>query len=126
MTKVLLIDDSIDLLEVLKYFLQEKGYEVEIGSSQSDLKSLLKGFIPDVLIMDIYLHGEDGRDICKELRKESETKNLCILMFSASSKALVNYKEYGADGFIEKPFGLVEIVHKIEATLERCRNYQHD
>lgn len=126
MPKILIIDDSIDLLEVLKYFLEEKGYEVEIASTQKDLKTLLKSFQPDVLILDIFLQGEDGREICKDLRKEVETKDLCILMFSSSPKALIDYKQYGADGFIEKPFGLLEIVHKIEATLEGCRNYQHD
>jgi DNA-binding response OmpR family regulator len=44
-------------------------------------------------------------------------------MFSASPKALANYAEYGADGFIEKPFGLTEIINKIEASLEKCKDY---
>ena len=123
MSKIVIVDDSRDLLEVLKYFLEEKGYEVETATKQQDLIPLIKSFSPDVLILDIYLQAEDGRDICKELRKNEETKYLCILMFSASAKALANYKEYGADGYIEKPFGLNEIVNKIESTLESCKNY---
>lgn len=125
MSKIVIVDDSPDLLEVLKFFLEEKGYEVETVTRQNDLIPLIKSFSPDLIILDIYLQGEDGREICKKLRKQEETKYLCILMFSASPKALINYKDYGADGFIEKPFGLNEIVDKIEHTLEECKDYYH-
>lgn len=124
MSKIVIVDDSADLLEVLRYFLIEKGYEVETVSTEQDLRVLIKSFSPDLIILDIYLQGEDGREICKKLRSHDETKYLCILMFSASGKALSNYKEYGADGYIEKPFGLIEITDKIEATLQTCKNYQ--
>ena len=124
MSKIVIVDDSRDLLEVLKYFLEEKGYEVETATKEQDLISLVRSFSPDLIMLDIYLQSEDGREICKELRKNEETKYLCILMFSASSKALTDYKEYGADGYIEKPFGLHDIVEKIEATLETCKDYQ--
>ena len=123
MSKIVIVDDSRDLLEVLKYFLEEKGYEVETTTREQDLVALVSSFSPDLIILDIYLQAEDGREICKVLRKNKETKYLCILMFSASAKALANYKEYGADGYIEKPFGLNEIIEKIEATLETCKNY---
>ena len=123
MNKIVIVDDSTDLLEILKFFLEEKGYQVETAKSQSDLLSLIKSFSPDLIILDIFLQGEDGREICKELRRQEETKYLCILMFSASSKALTNYKANGADGYIEKPFGLNDIVEKIEATLETCKDY---
>lgn len=125
MSKIVIVDDSRDLLEVLKYFLEEKGYDVEVATKEEDLIKLIKSFSPDLIILDIYLQKEDGRYICKELRSREETKYLCILLFSASSKALANYKEYGADGYIEKPFGLNEIVDKIEATLEDCKDYYH-
>lgn len=123
MSKIVIVDDSIDLLEVLKFFLEEKGYEVEAVTRKEDLINLIKSFSPDLIILDIYLQGEDGRDICKALRKHEETKYLCILMFSSSPRALINYKEYGADGYIEKPFGLSDIINKIEAALETCKDY---
>ena len=123
MKKIVIVDDSTDLLEVLKYFLEEKGYEVVTATSKQDLEEVIEIFSPDLIILDIYLQGEDGREICKNLRKYEETKYLCILMFSASARDLTNYKAYGADGFIEKPFGLNEIVNTIEATLEVCRDY---
>ena len=121
MSKIVIVDDSKDLLDILKYYLEEKGYEVEVASRKKDLLSIIKSFTPDLLVLDIFLQGEDGRNICKDLKTHKETENMCILMFSASPKALGNYKEYGADGFIEKPFGLDEIIEKIEATIESCK-----
>lgn len=123
MSKILLVDDSMDLLEILKFFLEEKGYEVETATNEHELITLIKSFSPDLIILDIYLRGEDGREICKELRRHEVTKYLCVLIFSASTKALANYKQYGADGYIEKPFGLHDIVDKIESTLEGCKDY---
>ena len=123
MSKIIIVDDSRDLLEVLKFFLEEKGYEVETVTREQDLIEVISSYLPDLIILDIYLAGEDGREICKELRRHQDTRYLCILMFSASTTALINYKEYGADGYIEKPFGLNEIVEKIETTLESCKDY---
>ncbi len=123
MSKILIVDDSADLLEVLKFFLTEKGYEVETVSRHQNLISLIKSFSPDLLLLDIYLQGGDGREICKNLRKQEATKYLCILMFSASTKELLKYKSYGADGYIEKPFGLQGIVTRIESTLEKCKDH---
>jgi DNA-binding response OmpR family regulator len=121
MSKIIIVDDSNDLLEILKFFLEQKGFEVETANTKGQLLSLLNFFIPDLILLDIFLQGEDGRNICKDLREVKETKHLCVLMFSASPKAIGNYKEYGADGYIEKPFGLYEIIHKIEETLESCK-----
>lgn len=123
MSKIIIVDDSKDLLDILKFFLEEKGYEVEAASQKTELLALTKSFSPDLIILDIFLEGEDGREICKELRKHKDTKYMCILMFSASPKAIGNYKEYGADGYIEKPFGLHEIIDTIEATLEHCKDF---
>ena len=123
MSKIVIVDDSGDLLDVLKYFLEEKGYEVETTTKENDLISLTRSFSPDLIILDIFLQGEDGREICKVLRRNMETKYVCILMFSASSRALADYKEYGADGSLEKPFSLGEILNKIESTLEACKHY---
>lgn len=123
MSKIVIVDDSPDLLEVLKYFLEEKGYEVYTVATQHDLETIIRSFSPDLIILDIFLQSEDGREICKDLRRHEETKYLCILLFSASPRALANYKDYGADGYLEKPFGLNEIVEKIEATLDTCKDY---
>jgi DNA-binding response OmpR family regulator len=123
MNKIVLVDDSKELLEVLQFFLEGKGYEVYSVTGGEELLPVIRSFSPDLVILDIFLRGEDGRDICKKLRQQDETKYICVLLFSASSNALANYKEYGADGYLEKPFGLKEITQKIQSTLETCKDY---
>ncbi len=76
MSKIVIIDDSQDLLDVLRFFLVQRGYEVETASTEKDLTSLIRTFSPDLVILDIYLQGEDGREICKKLRSHIETKYL--------------------------------------------------
>jgi DNA-binding response OmpR family regulator len=117
MTKLLIVDDSLDLLEALKIFLEKKGYCVHTLADHHQIFDEIKKVNPDLLLLDIFLSGEDGRDICKKLREHVEIKNMCIMMFSASPEALKNYKIYGADGYIEKPFNLSDLIKKIDAAL---------
>jgi DNA-binding response OmpR family regulator len=121
MSKILIVDDSTDLHEALQFFLTEKGYEVKCIASAKNLVSIVKEFLPDLIFLDIYLQGEDGREICKKLRTLVETKYLCIILFSVSDKDAKLYKEFGADGYLEKPFGLNEMIEKIEDTLQYCK-----
>jgi two-component system, OmpR family, response regulator BaeR len=123
MSKILIVDDSKELQEALHLFLTEKGYEVKCIENAINLLPVIKEFSPDIIFLDIYLQGEDGREVCKKLRSLSETKYLCIILFSASDKEVRRYKEYGADDYLEKPFGLNEVVQKIESTLNSCKKY---
>jgi DNA-binding response OmpR family regulator len=117
MSKLLIVDDSTDLLEAMELILSQKGYIVKTLQRSNDIYNEINGFNPDLLLLDIFLAGKDGRDICKELRRINENKYLCIIMFSASLKALEDYKSYGADDFLEKPFGINTLVEKIEQAL---------
>jgi len=117
MSKLLIVDDSTELLEVMKNILERNGYTVKTLIRADDIYREISEFQPDLLILDIYLAGEDGREICKELRKNIETKHLRVLVFSASPKTLEDYKSYYADDFMEKPFDLKNLVEKIKSVL---------
>ncbi len=122
MSKLLIVDDSDALLEVMTNILERNGYVVRTLSRAKDVYKAIDEFKPDLLILDIFLAGEDGREICKELRKNPETKDLCVLVFSASPKNLENYKEYDADDVIEKPFDISLLMEKIEKVLQSCNH----
>src|SRR5258708_19004378 len=109
MNKLLIVDNSADLLEPLKFFLEQKNYMVRTLTSGDHLYQEILEYKPDLLILDIFLEHEDGREICKSLRKNIETKHLCILLFSASPKILTEYKSYYADDYLEKPFDLNDL-----------------
>jgi DNA-binding response OmpR family regulator len=121
MSKLLIVDDSTDLLEAMEIILIQRGYEIKTQSSWNDLYKNIEDFDPDLVILDIFLAGRDGREICKELRKRIVSKYLCIMMFSASSKALEDYSIYGADDFLEKPFSIKYLIEKIENLLDTCK-----
>lgn len=115
--KILIVDDSKDILEGMKMFLEIKNYTVKTISNAKTIKEDIASFNPDLLILDIYLSGFDGRELCKTLKTEKATKDLKIILFSAASNALEDYGYYGADECLEKPFGLNDISSKIESVL---------
>lgn len=121
MSKILIVDDSIDLLEAMEIILTQNGFDVKTVSQWHNIHSNIINFDPDLIILDIFLAGKDGREICKELRNKVVSKYLCIMMFSASSKALEDYEVYGADDFLEKPFGIKYLIEKIETLLNNCK-----
>jgi DNA-binding response OmpR family regulator len=122
MSKLLIVDDSAALLEVMKNILERNGYIVKTLNKTTGIFNEIREFQPDLLILDIYLAGEDGREICKEIKKNDETKYVCILVFSASPKTLEDYKSYCADDFIEKPFDITNLVEKIKSVLDYCKD----
>ena len=121
MKKLLIVDDSTDLLDAMEIILLQKGYAVKTLSGWDNFYKEVIDFDPDLVILDIFLAGKDGREICKELRNSIVSKYLCIMLFSASPKALENYKSFGADGFLEKPFGINSLIEKIETVLSSCK-----
>ena len=118
LAKILIVDDSKDILEGMKMFLEIKNYEVKTVSNAKTIREDIASFNPDLLILDIYLSGFDGRELCKTLKTDKDTKHLKIILFSAASNALEDYGYYGADECLEKPFGLNDISEKIESVLK--------
>lgn len=115
--KILIIDDSKDILEGLKLFLELKDYVVETGLHENDLHQKILIFKPSIIILDIFIAGTDGRYICSGLKKNPATAFTKIILTSAAPHALADFKDFGADDILEKPFGLEEIYKKIEALL---------
>lgn len=123
MEKLLVVDDSQDLLDALEYLLCYYGYEVRTATNHRALLKELESFKPSIVIIDVKLNGENGRDICKSFRKSADNKHITLILFSASAGHLDNFEECGADGVIEKPFVITELHNKIEAAV-RSRKEQ--
>lgn len=121
MKRILIIDDSKVLLDVMTKFLELKDYRVKTLTSCDQLIGAVNEFDPDIIIIDVFLAGEDGREVCQKLRNNEQLKHLCILLSSGSAEVLKNYKDYGADDFIEKPFDITDLLRKIEDVLLICK-----
>ena len=118
--KILVIDDDKDLLEVTKSLLSRKGFEVETNDNWDGALQLLDSFQPQLILLDVFLNGIDGLDICKKLKSMPNTCHIPILIFSAypSVAERVIY-EYGADDFIAKPFEVNDLVSKVHSVLSQ-------
>ena len=119
MPKILVVDDDHDLLLVIQSLLQQKGFEVEINSNWEEANIKIESFQPQVILLDVFLTGIDGLEICKQLKSKPNTKHIPILIFSGYPRLAEKIYEYGADDFITKPFELKDLIHKVHSVISR-------
>ena len=114
--KILIADDDPAILDVLTLFLEDVGYEVEGTTDGETLRHFPSGY-PDLLLLDIWMSGWNGRDICLSLKSQDATRHLPILIVSANRETQHIACAAGADGFLAKPFDLDDLLKKIELYL---------
>lgn len=115
---ILIIDDSEELLFVLKLILQKYGYEVIVQTTANNIQTFVQETKIDLMLLDVRLPNVNGRFVCKELKSNSKTDYFPIILISASAKDARSCKECGADDFLEKPFNLLELVTKVKLYLQ--------
>jgi DNA-binding response OmpR family regulator len=111
MKKIVVVDDDQSILEVTKMILENDGYQVESYPNGSFIKKLAQNDtddLPSLVILDVMLSGEDGRELCKKLKRNEATKNIPVILFSAHAqdelkRDMVNVK---CDYFLAKPFDI--------------------
>jgi two-component system, OmpR family, response regulator VicR len=118
MPRVLIVDDDKDLLTVIKSLLTKKGFDVSVYSDPGNLLPVVKYFEPEVILLDVFLAGKDGLEICKKLKSSPFSHRIPIIIFSAYSQIeKTAIDEFGAYDFISKPFEVSELILKIERAL---------
>jgi two-component system alkaline phosphatase synthesis response regulator PhoP len=113
---VLIIDDNPAIVEVLSLMLEDSGYTIRTLQEGETLETLQKD-LPGVLLLDIWMSGRDGRDICKHLKSQPATQHLPIILISAHKDIKHITKEVGADDYLAKPFSMKEVITKVEKYL---------
>ena len=114
MKKVLVIDDDPDILEALQMVLESGGYDSEIATKGEETYRKIEEYIPDLIILDILLSGNDGRSICANLKKDKIMRKIPIIMISAHPNAEASAKKSGADSFIAKPFSVADLLAEVK------------
>ncbi|MDQ2085020.1 response regulator transcription factor [Herbivorax sp. ANBcel31] len=124
-TKVLIIDDDVNICELIKLYMEKEGFEVTTVYNGIKAVDTFKSFTPNIVVLDIMLPGADGWQVCREIRKMS---NIPIIMLSAKGETFdkVLGLELGADDYLVKPFEPKELVARLKAVLRRYDNKEMD
>lgn len=119
---IYIVEDDVSILELEQYALQNSGYEVVGFGAAEPFWDAVQKRVPDLVILDVMLPGEDGYSILKKLRSGFATRRTAVIMVTAKSSELDTVKglDYGADDYIAKPFGIMEFISRVRAALRRA------
>ena len=118
---IYIVEDDAAIRELEQYALQSSGYDVQSFESSESFWQAMNVAVPELVILDVMLPGEDGFSILKKLRNTPSLRRLPIIMVTAKSSELdtVRGLDCGADDYITKPFGIMEFLSRVRAALRR-------
>ena len=121
--KILIVDDDLDIIEILKYNLNNSGYFVK--SANNGIKAIKKAkkFLPDIILMDVMMPEMTGIEACSEIRKIDQLRNTIIIFLSARSEDYTQISAYdaGADDYISKPVKPKILLKKISNIAKKIK-----
>lgn len=111
--RIFVADDDPAIVDALQFMLEEAGYNVDTTVDGETIGKMFEDE-PDLLLLDIWMSGQDGRDICKALKAQDSTRHIPIIMISANKDTEKFAKEAGADDFLSKPFEMDDLLGKVK------------
>ncbi len=120
---ILVVDDDEGIVEVIQIVLEGEGYTVRTATNGDCLQDLADN-LPNLILLDVLLSGDDGRDICKSLKRNEATRHVPVIMLSAHSDASKVADAGGADDFLEKPFDVDRLIEIVAQHLARSSTIQ--
>lgn len=126
MATIYIVEDDVNIREIETFSLKNSGYTVYDFDCAKDFYKRLADHKPDLILLDIMLPDEDGLEILKKLRKKAETKKIPIIMVTAKTTEIDKVKglDLGADDYITKPFGVMELISRVKALLRRSQDVE--
>ena len=126
MPLIYIVEDDTNIREIESFALKNSGYNIADFESALEFNKALQNKIPDLILLDIMLPDEDGLMILKRLRSTPETKKIPIIMVTAKTTEIDTVKglDSGADDYITKPFGIMELISRVKALLRRSGDYE--
>lgn len=121
MFKVYCVEDDESIRQLIVYALGNDGFEAEGFEDGGEFFSRVYTYPPDLILLDIMLPGEDGLKILEKLKFDPSLKDIPVIMITAKSSEFDKVKglDMGADDYISKPFGVMELISRIKAVLRR-------
>lgn len=122
---ILVVDDNLDFLKITGLILKTQGYNSRTAGSVLEAAILLEEFHPDLMILDINLNGEDGRDFCQSLKSRSGNDQMKVIMISGYEENIGTIAWSGADDFLLKPFEMDQLISKVDFHLFNKKSNLH-
>ncbi len=118
---IYIVEDDMNIQEIESFALKNSGYEVETFDQAAQFFSRVNDKKPDLVLLDIMLPDSDGITMMKRIRGNKETKTLPVIMVTAKTSEIDKVKglDSGADDYITKPFGVMELISRVRALLRR-------
>ncbi len=119
--EVLLVDDDLDLVEVVKAGLEEDGrFTVRVANNGFDAGMMIKEYRPDLIVLDVMLPDINGREVCAKVRSDNSLEDVRIICISGMVEAdkIDELKGAGADDFLQKPFEVEELIDRMCRLME--------
>lgn len=113
MTKVLVVDDDTDLLQMVSIVLSNNNMQVTPLEKCLEFKDYMESEKPDIVLMDIYLGECDGRDLCANLKNNKSYAGTPVILYSAGNITAESVKKSKADDFLSKPFDISQLISRI-------------
>ena len=128
MATIYIVEDDINIREIERYALKNSGYEVEEFECGTDFFKRIEKATPSLILLDIMIPNEDGLDILTKIRANKATAGIPIIMVSAKTREMDKVKglDLGADDYITKPFGVMELISRVKALLRRTQSTQEE
>lgn len=121
MPKILVVDDELDILEIIRHALNKEGFEVHIAANGFQAIEQTRKIKPDLILMDVMMPVMDGMEACRQLKEDPDTKNIPIVFLTARSEEFAELAgfEAGADDYISKPIRPRVLMSRLKAILRR-------
>lgn len=117
--KILVVDDEVMLVDLLKIRLEDNGYDVDSANDGFEGLSVAEAMRPDLIILDINMKGMDGYTMLKEVRKNDQIKDTNIIMLTASGKNRELFEKEGISDYITKPFDTEDFLSRVDKVFKK-------
>lgn len=128
MALIYIVEDDQNIREIESFALKNSGYRVMDFECAKDFYKKIAEKVPQLILLDIMLPDEDGLDVVRKLRSMPETRKVPIILVTAKTTEIDKVKglDIGADDYITKPFGVMELISRVKAVLRRSKGMDED